>query len=272
MKGFNALLIMNSKICFVSGHYPKGVFFTDLTKRLLVNYCNLNDYDLYYDDFTKVDHVISEFHFRRCLIIKKASEAFPNADWYIWLDTDIYIKTPEKRIESFIDLNQSNILYHLFHEKPWEYPINTGVKIVSKNALKIEDEIYSMRMGCPFPYEQKIMVDYVLPKYNNQIIIHDPENLNSIYRIHDNTNALFIHVCNTSELDRNLIILNKTRHFFKQNPIIRQSKYYKYYYGFIFLSKYQKLKRKTIRFKILIMNGKFKHILNIMSNKFKRLN
>ena len=80
---------MNSKICFVSGHYPKGVFFTDLTKRLLVNYCNLNDYDLYYDDFTKVDHVISEFHFRRCLIIKKASEAFPNADWYIWLDTDI---------------------------------------------------------------------------------------------------------------------------------------------------------------------------------------
>ena len=261
---------LNSKICIVSGHYPSGVFFAEMTKDLLIKYSNINEYDLYYDSETEVDQITSELHFRRCLIIKKASEAFPEAEWYIWLDTDIYVKTLDKKIEDCIDLSNKNILYHLFHEKPWEFPINTGVKILSKNALHLEEEIYSKRINCTFPFEQKIISEEILPRHKDKIIIHDPEKLNCIYGLHDSENALFIHLCNRSELDRNLIILKNNKEVLKANKEVYSSKYNKYFYWFIIVNKIQKTNKVILLTKDLVIQGKIKIVMRGIISRLKK--
>lgn len=254
----------SGKICIVSGHYPKGVFFTELTKKLLIEYCKNHNYELYYDAETEVPLEVSELHFRRCLILCKAQEKFPNVDWYIWLDTDIYPKMLSQPIESCIDLSDFRILYHLFHEKPWDYPVNTGVKIVNRKAIPLEKEVYSKRFNCPFPFEQKIMADYILPKYREQIKIHDPNQLNCIYGLHNMDEALFLHVCNKTELERNLIILNKNITYFKNDADVIKNKYYRYYYYYRLLALWHKAKLKYKTFKKLLLNGEFKVILKNM--------
>lgn len=266
------MAIFNSKICIVSGHYPSGIFFAEITKKLLINYSETNQYDLYYDSETEVEHITSELHFRRCLIIKKASKAFPKAEWYIWLDTDIYVRVIDRKIEGCIDLSNKNILYHLFHEKPWIFPVNTGVKIVNKNALHLEEEVYSKRNNCPFPYEQKLIVEDILPKYKDKIIIHNPEKLNCIYGLHDTSNALFVHVCNRSELDRNLIILKSTKEFFKANKEINSSKYKKYFYWFVIINRIQKTSKSILLAKDLVLQGKTKVIVRTLKDRLLYLN
>lgn len=44
--------------------------------------------------------------------------------------------------------------FYLFHERPWPYPVNTGVKIVNRDALELEEEVWSLRNTepwCQFP-------------------------------------------------------------------------------------------------------------------------
>lgn len=218
------------KICIVSGHYPKGVLFAELTENVLREYARIHGYDLYYDSETPVPFVVSELHFRRCLLMKKASEAFPDADWYLWLDTDIYIQAMDRRIEEFIDLSDPSVLYHVFHEKPWGFPVNTGVKLVHRKAIHWEDEIYAQRENCPFPFEQKLVIDYIVPKYGSHVVIHDPYQLNCLYGTHDHRLALFVHVCGRSAVNRNLIVLKNTRSLLKDNPNIINNKYYRNFY------------------------------------------
>jgi len=225
-------MIQKRKICIVSGHYPSGVLFAELTRNILKEYAETHQYDLYYDSETPVPNIVSELHFRRCLLLKKAAEVYPKSEWYIWLDTDIYIQAMDKRIEEFIDLSDPTILYHVFNEKPWGFPVNTGVKLVNRKAIHWEDEIYAMRKDCKFPYEQKLVIDYIVPKYGSQVIIHDPETMNCLYGTHDHTKALFVHVCSRSQANRNLIILNNTRKLLKNNPKILDNRYYRNFYYF----------------------------------------
>ena len=114
------------------------------------------------------------------------------------------------KVEDNIDLTKP-MLYHLFHEKPWGcYPINTGVKFIHRDALKYEEEVWSLRNTSPwntFPFEQKTIYEYVLPKIPNKYIIHDPYVLNCIIKAYPDKikNALFVHMCGTNEIDRNVL-------------------------------------------------------------------
>lgn len=222
--------MFNSNLCLVSGHYPAGLPFAEASRLALSEYALTNKYDLFYDGHTSVPMEDYELHFRRSLIILMAAEAFPNAEWYMWIDTDIYPRHLNWRIEDQIDLNTPGIIYHLFHEYPWHFQVNTGVKLVHKSALHIEKEIYRRRQEFKYPFEQRAMSEYVIQNYPKQCLIHDPEKLNCIYDIHDRKKGLFIHVCARKMPDRNLIILFQTRKFFKKNPRIRNEKTYLNYH------------------------------------------
>ena len=227
-------MIAKQKICLVSGHYPSGVMFAELTRLSIEEYAKTHRYDLYYDSETPVPHVVSELHFRRCLLLTKASEVYPDADWFVWLDTDIYVQFLDRRIEEFIDLTDPRTLYHLFHEKPKGFPVNTGVKLVHRKAIPWEMEIYAQRENCPFPFEQKVVIDYILPKYGEHVIIHDPYYLNCILGKHDTSQALFVHVCGNSAVNRNVKILKNTKKVYKSRPKLLKNAYYqKYYYHFL---------------------------------------
>lgn len=206
---------MKYKITIVSGHYPNNVYYANETKKLLKEYCFINNYNFFYDNSKDIlEYNINHLHYRRCVSLINASEKYANTLWFVWLDSDIYVNKNNKKIEKIIDLSNTNILYHLFHEKPWIYPINTGVKILHKDALIYEKEIYNLRNTKPyneFPYEQKTLAEYILPKIKGKYIIHDPYIMNCIVKLYPNklNNALFIHMCNMTENERNIFIIKK---------------------------------------------------------------
>lgn len=203
---------MKNKITIVSGHYPNNVYYAKETKKLLKNYCVKNNYNFYYDKNEDIkEYEMNHLHYRRCISLLSANKKYPESDWFVWLDSDIYVNKNDK-VEDIIDLSDKNILYHLFHEKPWKYLINTGVKIVNKDALIYEKQIYELRNTkpwCEFPYEQKTLAEYILPQIKGKYIIHDPYIMNCIIKLYPNklNNALFVHMCNMSETERNIIII-----------------------------------------------------------------
>lgn len=203
---------MDACIVFVSGHYPQ-VEYAVKTRALFTEYTTRHKYGFYYDEEIPTETRRHQLHFRRCNSILKAADAFPNAIWLIWVDSDVVVNRPEERIESHIDVTDSTILYHLFHEKPYPYPINTGVKIVNRAALPYEKQIYDLRNNIrwrTFPYEQNVMAKHILKQLNNKYKIHDPYILNCIVKIHQQyiPDALFVHMCNMTLWERNRYITN----------------------------------------------------------------
>ena len=204
----------NQNIVFVSGHYPLTTFYSKKTRLSFEKYTTLHNYGFYYDVDVPEDTRQHILHFRRCDSIRKASILFPNAEWFIWVDSDVFVNNPQVRVETQIDLTNKNILYHLFHEAPWGcYPINTGVKFVNRKAIDIENTVWSLKDTSPwntFPWEQKTIYEYVLPKIHGRYIIHDPYVLNCIIKAYPDKvkDALFVHMCGTTENDRNIIISN----------------------------------------------------------------
>ena len=169
-----------SNIVIVSGHYPNDTYYSMKTKEIMQNYALLHKYDFYYDEDAPCETYMSSLHFMRCESIRKASIKYPDAKWFIWVDSDVYVNFRHENlpIENFIDLSNESILYHLFHESPW----NT------------------------FPYEQKTLYEHILPKLNNdEYIIHDPYTLNCIIKAYPNKikNALLIHMCAMTTEERN---------------------------------------------------------------------
>jgi len=247
--------MVREKICIVSGHYPNQVLYAKMTRLILDQYCKLHQYDFYYDAETPVPLITSEYHFRRCLLLTQASEAFPECHWYVWLDTDIYVQCMHRRIEECIDLSDPTILYHVFHEKPWLYPVNKGVKFIHKSVIHWEKEIYSKREECPYPFEQKLVIDYIIPTYGNKVKIHDPEKLNCLYKVHDPKSALFIHVCSYQQFERNLIILKNTRGMYSDFSALTEQRFFKFwyiYYLIYFTAKIKEsVKRKLSKFFML---------------------
>jgi len=143
----------------VSGHYPSDTFFATRTRLSFQKYTNLHGYGFYYDEDVPDQTDVHCLHFMRCESIRKASIKYPEAQWFVWVDSDVYVNKYDLKVETQIDLTNDNILYHLFHEAPWGcYPINTGVKFVNRKALEYESCVWELRNTHPwntFPFEQK---------------------------------------------------------------------------------------------------------------------
>jgi hypothetical protein len=207
--------INKENIVFMSGHYPKNTIFTQKTKLSIEKYTKKHGYSFYYEEEEPEDINLHNLHYYRCYIIQKCAKKYPNALWFIWLDSDVYVNNYDIKVEEQINLEE-NVLYHLFHEYPWGcYPINTGVKFVHRNALKYEEEIWSLRNTSPwneFPFEQKAIYEYVLPKILDKCMIHDPYVLNCIIKAYPDKieNSLFVHMCSMTCDERDNIMTSIT--------------------------------------------------------------
>jgi hypothetical protein len=206
-----------SDIVLVSGHWPLDVGFAINTRKTLEHYCSLHDYDFYYDEVEPTECEVHHLHYRRCDVLQRASLKLPKAKWFVWLDTDIFVNRMDIRIESEIDLSDENILYHLFYERKtkkypnmWDFKydinvpckINSGVKFVNRDAIKIELDIWELRNDkrwMKFPYEQKVMCEKIIIENLDRVIVHEPNVLNCIETFYPVENALFVHLCGRHE-------------------------------------------------------------------------
>ena len=208
-------MVLPSDIVFVSSHYPINTYFAIKTRATFKKYTKLNGYHFYYDtdEVDPSETEMKNLHYRRCINILKASHLYPNAKWFVWVDSDVYVNNYSAKVEEILDLDNENILYHLFHEKEWGlYPINTGVKFVNRNALKWEETVWKLRnteFWTLYPYEQRTIYEYVLPRIGeDKYIIHDPYLLNCMIKAYPDKvdNCMFAHMCAFSEEERNQIM------------------------------------------------------------------
>ena len=205
--------MQSPNIIFVSSHHPVNTYYAEKTRLSFEKYTQMHGYGHYYDDEVPDETEMSALHFKRCVSLQKASKQFPDAKWFVWTDSDVFVNVNNynMKVEDQIDLSDENIIYHLFHEAPWgAYPINTGVKFVHRNALSYEEEVWGLRNVVPWPYEQKSIYEHILPKIPGQYIIHDPYVLNCIIKAYPYhvQSALFVHMCASTEEERNEIMRN----------------------------------------------------------------
>ena len=210
-------IVKANNIVFVSGHHPRKTYFSIKTRATFEKYTRKHGYGFYYDEEPPPEEYcnIRSLHYRRCVSIRKASVLYPDAKWFVWVDSDVYVNNYNAKVEHILDLNDGNILYHLFHERGWgQFPINTGVKFVNREALEWEDVIWGLRNTDPwtkYPFEQKAMYEYVLPRIDKmRYKIHDPYILNCITKAYPDKveRSVFAHMCACSEEERNLIMRN----------------------------------------------------------------
>lgn len=209
-------MVLPSEIVFVSSHYPRKTYFAIKTRATFEKYAKLRGYKFYYDEEEPegVDKDQKNLHYRRCVCILKASRLYLDAKWFVWVDSDVYVNNYSAKVEDIIDLDNENILYHLFHENGgWgQFPINTGVKFVNRNALVCEETVWSLRNTVPwthYPFEQKTIYEYILPQIGeDKYIIHDPYLLNCIIKAYPDKvdDCVFAHMCASTEEERNQIM------------------------------------------------------------------
>ena len=204
---------MADKIVFVSGHWPhKETYYAIQTRQSFVKYTEMHGYKFYYNEKAPENTATHTLHFLRSSIIRDAYNKFPDAKWFVWVDSDVFVNNYHMKVEDQIDLSNEDILYHTFHEKNWGcYPINTGVKFVNVKALPLEDKVWSLRNTAPwnnFPYEQKTIYENIFPTIRGKYIIHDPYKLNCIIKAYPWAidAALFVHMCGSTTDERNTII------------------------------------------------------------------
>ena len=203
-------MILPHDIVFVSGHFPSSIPYAQKTRTTFEAYAARHGYHHYYDEEVPLCKEMHSLHYQRCVSLEKALVRFPNVQWLVWTDSDVYVNMEQAhvKLEEVLDLTDTNILYHFFHERPWECPVNTGVKIVNAKALSLEKWAHSMKDTSPwneFPYEQKFMAECILPTFSQQCVIHDPYVLNCIIYLYPSKvkEALFIHMCTMSGEERN---------------------------------------------------------------------
>lgn len=209
-------MVSPSEIVFVSSHYPVDTYFAIKTRATFEKYTRMHGYHFYYDECEPDtnDTDVKDLHYRRCVSIRKAGQAYPDATWFVWVDSDVYVNNYSAKVENIIDLTDENILYHLFHERGgWgQFPINTGVKFVNRNALVCEEAVWNLRNTEPwtyYPFEQKTIYEYILPNIGeDKYIIHDPYLLNCIIKAYPDrvSDCVFAHMCASSEEERNHIM------------------------------------------------------------------
>lgn len=203
-------MIQPEDIVFVSGHYPADVEYAIKTSINFQAYTARHGYGYFYDYDEPPCKKPHSLHYNRCLSLQKAQQKFPDAKWYVWVDSDVYVNPEQQhvRVEDVIDLTDTTIMYHLFHEKPGWYPVNTGVKFVNSKAIPYEAWAYSVKDTSPydeFPYEQKCIVELIMPSLPGRCLVHDPWVLNCLTYLYPERlkNALFIHMCGLKEKERN---------------------------------------------------------------------
>lgn len=206
-------MVKPGEIIFVSAHHPRKTYFAIKTRATFEKYTRRHGYGFYYDEEIPQEQHTHALHFRRCMSILKASEIYPDAKWFVWVDSDVYVNDYSIKVENLIDLDNLQIMYHVCHEQNWGcYPINTGVKFVNREALAFERTIWDLRNTHPwteFPYEQKVTYEHIFPIIgNNRFIIHDPYVLNCIIKAYPEKiiNSLFAHMCFSTEEERNTIM------------------------------------------------------------------
>lgn len=203
---------MADKIVFISGHWPPNTYFALKTRESFMKYTEKHGYKFFYNEKVPEDKRNHALHFLRSSIIRDAYNQFPDAKWFVWVDSDVYVNNYDMKVEDQLDLSNEDILYHVCHEQNWgSYAINTGVKFVNVKALPLEDEVWSLRNTEPwnqFPFEQKTIYEHIFPKIPGKYIIHDPYKLNCIIKAYPWAvkDALFVHMCNSSVEERNTII------------------------------------------------------------------
>jgi hypothetical protein len=209
-------------IVFVSGHHPRKTYFAIKTRATFEKYTVKHGYGFYYDEEdptttrAEKDAEMRGLHYRRCVSIQKAAAEYPAAKWFVWVDSDVYVNNYAVKVEDTIDLTDDRILYHLFHEDGgWgQFPINTGVKFVNREALEWERAVWELRNTYPwtqYPFEQKTIYEYVLPRIGEtRYRIHDPYLLNCITKAYPEkvAGSVFAHMCACTEEERNLIMRN----------------------------------------------------------------
>jgi|LauGreDrversion4_2_1035121.scaffolds.fasta_scaffold53678_2 hypothetical protein len=206
-------------IVFVSGHYPSKTYFAIKTRATFAKYTAKHGYGFYYDEADAIrteDADMRSLHYRRCVSIQKAAAEYPAAKWFVWVDSDVYVNNYSVKVEDVIDLTDYSILYHLFHEDGgWgQFPINTGVKFVNREAIEWERVVWELRNTDPwtqYPFEQKTIYEYVLPCIGSERYrIHDPYLLNCITKAYPEKveRSVFAHMCACTEEERNLIMRN----------------------------------------------------------------
>ena len=210
-------------IVFVSAHHPRKTYFAIKTRATFTKYTNKHGYGFYYDeeepnvtgeDKEDSNATMRALHYRRCVSIQKAAAEYPAAKWFVWVDSDVYVNNYAVKVEDVIDLTDYSILYHLFHEDGgWgQFPINTGVKFVNREALEWEAMVWELRDTDPwtqYPFEQKTVYEYVLPRIgSDRYKIHDPYVLNCITKAYPDKveRSVFAHMCACTEEERNSIM------------------------------------------------------------------
>jgi hypothetical protein len=105
-------------------------------KQTLINYCNKHGYDLLEDEDMVKKHD-REIQWTKILLIQKyLQNKDPFYDYLIWIDADIIILNPEKKIEDFITRLMNN--KHIMYSKDFGNWVNNGV-IFIKNTKESFD-------------------------------------------------------------------------------------------------------------------------------------
>lgn len=208
--------VVPDKIVIFQGMFPVQDY-TKLCSASVSAYAKRHGYNYFWDESEpqEEDKELPQLHFRRSYIIRKAAAAFPDAIWFVWLDSDVYVQNQDIPLQSLVDLTvQSDILYHTTHERPWGIDvINTGFKCVHRDALQYEDEIWSLRHTKPFtefPWEQKTLWNHIFPRIVGRFWVHEWSKLNCFVEYVKNHNmmhvlqgALFVHMCGMPVTKRN---------------------------------------------------------------------
>jgi hypothetical protein len=205
-----------SQIVIMNGHIGDHKF-AARCKESVQAYAKLHKYSFFganQSDFPGDTKKSYQFHYWRSYIIQEAAAKFPLAKWFLWLDSDIYVnnKTKDTKLEDLVDLNPE-MLYYTTHERPMGIDlVNTGFKLVNRNALEFEKIIWECRENKPIhTCEQYVLWKKIFPLIYGKFCILPTEKLNCIIKHFRNNsqvleNGLFMHMCSIYQEDRDVLI------------------------------------------------------------------
>jgi len=109
----------NVSIAVLTGSDEKQKNLLDITLPVLKDYCNYNNYDLYYftENIDNIAQVEGKSYFARYPFIKKHLK---NYKWVFWIDADCLVMNFYKKLEDYIDDKHGIILDLQLGEK---YPL-----------------------------------------------------------------------------------------------------------------------------------------------------
>lgn len=203
-----------NNITIFTYYYPNNNYSALVCQESIRKYCLIHGYNFYLSITVPYNDDIILRYFMKLKVIEEAIIAFPETEWFLWLDSDIYIENYDMKIEENIDFS-GKTKYHFFHEKPWGFKLNSGVRFIHKSDIQHELSIFSFyetgKYSEKTAYEQGAIIDY-LSNIKDEYLIHDPYILNCIYFIHKKyvKRALFIHLAGAHlfGVDRNIYMEN----------------------------------------------------------------